>query len=225
MIYAQDITQHHFLVNLERIFFHDINNILTALSGNAQLLDMDLPGNREVAALKTGINRIIREVDMQKLFSRHKESGKLVIKRKVDLSEIRQETRMIFMGHPALENKRLDEEWPDKDLPLRTDPILVSRILGNMVINALEASEPGGVIRLTAVSGPGDITWKVWNRGWIPGPIQKRVFQRHFSTKQGAGRGMGTYSMMLFGEKYLNGRVWFTSSETDGTAFFFKLFH
>jgi sensor histidine kinase regulating citrate/malate metabolism len=37
------------------------------------------------------------------------------------------------------------------------------------------------------------------------------------------GRGIGTYSMKLFGEKYLKGKVWFTSSAENGTSFFFEL--
>mgnify|MGYP006293419399 CR=1 len=37
------------------------------------------------------------------------------------------------------------------------------------------------------------------------------LFKRSFSTK-GVGRGIGTYSMKLFGEKYLKGKVDFKNS-------------
>ena len=63
----------------------------------------------------------------------------------------------------------------------------------------------------------------VWNAGEIPADIAKRVFQRNFSTKAQAGRGIGTFSMKLFGEKYLGGRVDFTTSSSDGTVFRFIL--
>lgn len=53
--------------------------------------------------------------------------------------------------------------------------------------------------------------------------IRRRVFQRHFSTKAGAGRGYGTYSMKLFGEGYLRGQVWFESTDSLGTVFSLKL--
>jgi sensor histidine kinase regulating citrate/malate metabolism len=52
--------------------------------------------------------------------------------------------------------------------------------------------------------------------------ISNRLFQRNFSTKSEAGRGIGTYSMKLFGEKVLGGKVSFTSSEEDGTLFKFS---
>jgi sensor histidine kinase regulating citrate/malate metabolism len=51
--------------------------------------------------------------------------------------------------------------------------------------------------------------------------IANRIFQRNFSTKAQAGRGVGTYSMKLFGEKILGGKVSFTSSREDGTVFKF----
>ena len=65
--------------------------------------------------------------------------------------------------------------------------------------------------------------WDVWNSGVIPSNIQNRIFQRHFSTKASVGRGLGTFSMKLFGEKYLKGKVSFLSSVEKGTTFTFKL--
>ena len=48
------------------------------------------------------------------------------------------------------------------------------------------------------------------------------MFQRSFSTK-GAGRGLGTYSIKLLGEKYLNGKVGFISEQGRGTIFSVEL--
>jgi sensor histidine kinase regulating citrate/malate metabolism len=45
-----------------------------------------------------------------------------------------------------------------------------------------------------------------------------QVFQRSFSTK-GRGRGIGTDSVRLLTEKYLEGRVAFTSTANTGTTF------
>ena len=52
----------------------------------------------------------------------------------------------------------------------------------------------------------------------MPKRVQLQIFQRSFSTK-GNGRGLGTYSMKLFTEKYLQGRVSFESTEEEGTTF------
>lgn len=223
LIYAQDITRQQFWINLERIFFHDINNVLTSLYGNVQLLEMNLPENDEVRSLKTGIERIIREIEMQKTFSLHKQEGINIICKTVSLGEILQEIRLIFTGHRSSFGKHIQEDWPEPEIVLHTDPILVSRILGNMVINAFESSGRNETIQLKASVTAGHISFEVRNACYIPPEVQKRIFQRHFSTKPGEGRGMGTYSMKLFGEKYLHGKVSFISSKEEGTVFTFRL--
>ena len=43
------------------------------------------------------------------------------------------------------------------------------------------------------------------------------------SARRGDGRGLGTYSMKMFGEKVLKGRVSFSSSPEEGTIFRFSL--
>lgn len=223
LIYAQDVTRQHFWINLERIFFHDINNILTTIYGNAQLLEINQPGNNEVESLRKGIEHLIREVEMQKTFSQHKQAGLQVSKVNVCVNDIKKETQLIISGHKAAYKKKIIEQWPTEDISISTDALLVSRILGNMIINAFEASNINESICLTTRVASDHISWEVWNKSDIPNEIQKRIFQRHFSTKPGMGRGMGTYSMKLFGETYLNGQIFFNSSKQDGTRFTLRL--
>ncbi len=65
--------------------------------------------------------------------------------------------------------------------------------------------------------------FSVWNPAPIPEPLQLRIFQRHFTTKNESGRGIGTYMMKLFGEEFLGGRVGFLSSAAEGTPFWIEL--
>jgi sensor histidine kinase regulating citrate/malate metabolism len=97
------------------------------------------------------------------------------------------------------------------------------RVLGNMVTNALEASGPGDAVKVWLEPVEGGLVFLVWNKQAIPADIARRVFQRNFSTKAELGRGLGTYSMKLFGEELLGGQVDFTTSESDGTTFRFVL--
>ena len=92
-----------------------------------------------------------------------------------------------------------------------------------MVINALEASEAGDTVKLTVEATENQVTFAVWNRASIPNQVAIRIFQRNFSTKQNSGRGLGTYSMKLFGEEVLGGKVGFFTSEEEGTRFYFIL--
>ena len=92
-----------------------------------------------------------------------------------------------------------------------------------MVTNALEETIEGDEVRMWVETSQERITFSVWNRKNIPADIAKRIFQRNFSTKLEHGRGLGTYSMKLFGEDILGGRVDFTTSEKEGTIFRFSL--
>jgi len=223
IFYAQDITQQQFWVNLDHVFFHDINNSLSALYGNVQLLEMKNPGYEEIEPIRQGVERLINEIAIQRNFSQHKDATYKPLKMPVSLSDIRRELGLIIKGHGASYQKKITEDWPDENVILETDPLLLSRILGNMVINALEATEETGSIHIIVTLTQGEISWKVWNKACIPLPIQKRIFQRHFSSKPGEGRGLGTYSMKLFGERYLKGKISFLSTADKGTNFTYLL--
>ena len=84
-----------------------------------------------------------------------------------------------------------------------------------------------GNVWLTArkhdVSTPSKDGICVNNSAVVPQDVQLQVFQRSFSTKGAAGRGIGTYSMKLFGERYLGGEVGFVSRELEGTTFRLRL--
>ncbi len=88
-----------------------------------------------------------------------------------------------------------------------------------MAINAIEASDEDGLIKIWVEEQPDTFTIKVWNTQYIPKKIALRIFQRNFSTKEQAGRGIGTYSMKLFGEQFLQGTVSFSTSQEEGTTF------
>ena len=53
----------------------------------------------------------------------------------------------------------------------------------------------------------------------MPEAVKLQVFRRSFSTKAGAGRGVGTYSARLLTERYLGGALRFRSEDGEGTTF------
>lgn len=222
LIFAQDITNQHALSTLEHIFFHDVNNILTALVGNSDLLAREMPDKHRAQQILSAAKRLCAEVTLQRFLSSQKDGLNLIKLSMVSISEINEEVEFIMYGHPKSHSRKLEQIWPDKDIKLLTDIHLISRILGNMLLNALEASTEDGTVRLVSFVDGNHITWEVWNDSYIPPEIQAQIFQKHFSTKASMGSGMGTHSMKLFGEKYLNGTVWFKTSQDEGTFFYFK---
>jgi signal transduction histidine kinase len=105
---------------------------------------------------------------------------------------------------------------------INADETLLSRVLGNMLKNALEASNPGEEVSVGVSEEAGRAVFSVNNPAVMPKEVKLQVFNRSFSTK-GTGRGLGTYSIKLIGERYLKGETGFTSEPGVGTTFTLKL--
>jgi nitrogen fixation/metabolism regulation signal transduction histidine kinase len=223
LIFVQDITQQHFWMNLERVFFHDIRNILCSLMNKSELLSLDMPKNKSIQDIFQTTQRLNDEISLHGVLSTQKSELHFFKKSSTTINDIRHDLEQIVDNHHLNKNRTLTMSWPDENIPLHTVSLMVSRVLGNMILNAFEASENGDVVRMNTVLDDQNITWHVWNRQTIPAEIQMRIFQRYFTTKASPGRGLGTYSMKLFGEKYLNGQVGFISNPKDGTTFSFSI--
>jgi sensor histidine kinase regulating citrate/malate metabolism len=92
-----------------------------------------------------------------------------------------------------------------------------------MIKNAFEAEQDE--VRITFGMIPfqqnGAMIW-VNNPGYMTEEVQLQIFNRSFSTKA-SDRGLGTYSMKLLTEKYLNGKIYFTSKKETGTSFIIEI--
>lgn len=220
---AQDISGELYRANFENVFFHDISNIVTALLGASSLLSQKFHSQQEVEQIHRTAIRLANEMSLQRVLAEGMNAQYSPQNTPVSLEKIRSETHLILHGNKALQGKTIDEVQSVDDRTINTDIMLVSRILGNMLLNALEATSEGGKIVFTTSKEDETMTWQVWNEAYIPEAIQRRIFQRHFSTKTGSGRGFGTYSMKLFAEHYLHGSMSFVSTEADGTIFSLRI--
>jgi sensor histidine kinase regulating citrate/malate metabolism len=104
-----------------------------------------------------------------------------------------------------------------------SDGVIIRRIVGNMLKNALEAIHPGDAVTLSCHEQGGRLLFTVHNPGVMAPHVQLQLFRRSFSTRGESGRGLGTYSMKLFGERYLKGEVTFESNAETGTLFILSL--
>jgi signal transduction histidine kinase len=221
LLFLQDVSEDRQRAYLERAFFHDLNNLLTSLRGAAQLLAIEAPADISGLAWRVDrlTERLLREVEIQRTLI-DAQTGEYRLRREeIGLPRLIADLGDQLAGHPARRARELELPRTEPDSILRTDQSLLLRVLGNMLTNALEATPVGGRVRLDVDERADRVTFRVWNAGRIPPEHAVRVFQRHFSTKSGNGRGIGTYAMKLFGERYLGGRVAFTSSEAKGTEF------
>jgi signal transduction histidine kinase len=147
------------------------------------------------------------------------ESGELQVEwRPLQSGELLQQACAIYRRHPKVAERILLLAEPCADCALISDSTLVRRILGNLIVNAAEASPVRGTVTLGCVAADaGQVVFTVHNQSCMPREVQLQIFQRSFSTK-GAGRGLGTYSIRLLAG-YLQGTVDFSSSPENGTTF------
>jgi len=122
----------------------------------------------------------------------------------------------------VIANKYLYIDKQAENIEFTTDISLLRRIVGNMIKNALEATMPGSAVTVSCSVSDTEVDFSVHNKSYISKDVQLQLFNRSFSTK-GVGRGIGTYSMKLFGEKFLKGKVSFESTREKGTTFFLKV--
>lgn len=219
LLFLQDVTRQQQRAALERTFFHDVNNMLNGLVGASELLSLSQDQSELVGIIRRSSMRLKNEVDMQRYLLQSKSSLYEPSLEKADSKEVIEELKSFFYNHPKAENRKLYFSEPPVAPSFTTDMSLLLRVLCNMVTNALEATEEGGEVKIWSDNNDSSISFYVWNQKPIPQDIAPRVFQLNFSTKRGAGRGLGTYSMKLFGEKTLGGRVSFTTSPEKGTIF------
>lgn len=207
---------------LEHIFFHDVLNTAGGVKGLADLLAQSSLSETEVKDVSSMISEsadhLIEEISAQRVLSAA-ESGDL----KVTVEQL-QSTELIsriirqFHSHREAAGKtlRIDENAARFDFI--SDPVLLRRVLINLVKNALEAIPEGGTVTVGAFEYDDFAGFSVHNAAVIPEEIQRQIFARSFSTK-GSGRGLGTYSIKLITEKYLHGQVSFVSNADEGTRF------
>ncbi len=167
-------------------------------------------------------DRLVREVQVQRVLSTTRFEDYQPGCAPVAVGRLFEDLARLFARHPVSQGRTLVVLPPEVGT-VRTDPFLLARILTNMLKNAFEATRPGGVVRLAAVAQDGLASFEVHNPGAVPAAVVPRIFQRHFSTKSGAGRGEGTWSMKTLGERLLGGRVGFDTSRLAGTTFWLRL--
>jgi len=206
---------------MERIFLHDVMNTAGGLQGFSRLLSNAPEGEMDkyISIINKLSDTLVDEINAQRELIRA-ENKKLQVKPvQINSRQILEKTRNTYLNHNVAHDRNIAIQSEADELLFSSDENLLLRVMGNMCKNALEAVHPGDTVTLNCKQRADEIMFSVHNPGEMPLESQLQVFQRSFSTK-GSGRGLGTYSIRLLSEQYLNGKVGFTSSEKEGTIFF-----
>jgi len=212
---------------LERIFFHDVNNTLQVLVMSAEMLTKHTAhkeDNELGQIIYNGLEMLTNEIGAQQSLL-YAEDGNLQIKREQihSISFLRDITKL-YSHYQCADNKSIVISPDSCDIELYSDRTQLGRVVGNMLKNALEAAAETEVVTIGCeeLTDNKMIRFQVHNPQCMTLEVQQQVFNRSFTTK-GSGRGTGTYSIKLLGERYLHGKSGFVSTPEQGTTFMIDL--
>ncbi len=211
-------------------FAHDFNNILTSIIGNISLIE-DYPifqeeGKEFIDDLTAASFQAKNMVNQLLVFSKGEEFLNKEIIEFTDIIEIT--TKFTMRGRKSRPIFDIDKDlWS-----IYGDPIQISQIIQNLVINADQAMSEGGIIELKAHNvelevnnqfqlNPGKyIHFCIIDSGLgIPQNIQEKIFSPFFTTKR-EGKGFGLSICKKIIEDH-NGYMGFHTTIGKGTEFYF----
>jgi signal transduction histidine kinase len=199
---------------------HELGNPLNAISGNVQLLARDptTPG-----PVREQIEVVEREVRrMTGIIRRFLDSARALgpEPRAVDLPALVDETLGLSVPAHARGRVSVEREFGPGAERVRTDPVLVRHVLGNLVANAVDAMPGGGRLKVQAWRSGPSFSIAVSDTGTgIRPEDRRRIFEPFFTTKpSGQGTGLGLAITREIASA-LQGRIEVESTPGEGSTF------
>ena len=205
---------------------HDFNNILTAVMGNLALARLDVDAAEPAAAnLQAAETATLRARDLTQQLLTFAKGGEPV-RAAVELEAVLREVTSFTLHGSQV---RATFDFPAGLWPADVDKGQISRVVQNLVINALQAMPSGGRLGLSARNDrvgagrpglpPGDfvqIAISDSGEGINPDHLP-RIFDPYFTTKK-AGSGLGLAAVYSIIKKH-QGHIEVESQPGAGTTF------
>jgi two-component system, cell cycle sensor histidine kinase and response regulator CckA len=213
---------------------HDFNNLLTPIFGYSEFLKRDLPGNEEALAKVANILRAAGKAKdlVQQLLSF---SRKQVLEMNViDLGQVVAGFQNI-LHHTIRESIEIRLSLSPEPYGIRADRNKIEQVLMNLAVNAQDAIDGCGVIRIETAPVLLDDEYARQHPGVVPGrylmlavsddgcgmdqETRQRIFEPFFTTK-GVGKGTGLGLATVYGiVRQHGGNLWVYSEPGKGTTF------
>ena len=222
--------------DLTDMIVHDLRSPLTSISLGLDLLEksIDNPERRKHApslltGSKTSVQRMTALID-QLLDVARLEMGRLqIVAEPAPLAALLREKAAQFIPQAENDGKQL-EFIAEPNLPVVSiDRELISRVLDNLLSNALKYTRKGGHVALRAIHNGQSVVVQVVDDGEGVAPEQvAQIFDKFYQVKDDAGKpirrgtGLGLTFCKLVVEAH-NGRIWLESQPGHGSTFSFTL--
>jgi signal transduction histidine kinase len=213
------------------IVAHDLGNALSAISLHAAALGG--PAG-EASAERVRLANTIREaIQWMRCLIRDLldvsciEAGRLSIEpRPIDAVPTLARAAAMFEGTATARSVTIQLVAPDELPSIRADEGRVLQVLSNLIVNAIEQTQPGGRITICAAPAGRAVVFTVTDTGpGIPVEDVPRIFDRFFHARRtagGGGAGLGLAIARGIVEAH-DGRIWVESSPGAGATFRFTI--
>jgi signal transduction histidine kinase len=141
----------------------------------------------------------------------------------VDLNEMLRSVVQLFQGQLNREPGRIKPELHLGDTPqVSADPVLLRRVVENLVLNAIDAMPQGGTLTLRTATTEKFAMFEISDTGAGLTPEEcERLFTPYYTTKQhGTGLGLAIAQSVVSDH---HGRISVSSRKNQGTTFYVEL--
>jgi len=169
---------------------HEINNPLAGIKNSFLLIKdaipADHPYHRYVGRIEKEIDRISRIV--RQVFDvyrpRENRATRIEMERTID--------DVVSLLEPAWREKEVKIEVAVPPMVLMIDEASLVQVIYNILINAIEASPQGGIVKVTGEIDEGILFISISDQGpGIPETLRPHIFEPLFTTKHDSDKGVG----------------------------------
>jgi signal transduction histidine kinase/ActR/RegA family two-component response regulator len=198
---------------------HNFRNILQAISGNIEYLELIYGEEPEIKELATNIyNSIERGVGLINNLLHFAKKGWKVEMEDIDLSDVIDKTYEIIR---RVFNKNIEINIDlEKDLWVKGNPSLLSQAFMNLFTNARDAMPKGGELTIKAKKVKNTVIAFVSDTGYgIEKEVIDKIFDPFFTLKEvGSGTGLGLSTTLGIVEQH-RGSITVSSKPDKGSTF------
>jgi signal transduction histidine kinase len=198
---------------------HEINNPLDGVLNCLRMVRAGrLGAEREREYLKLAEQEIFRVASLTKrLLGLAREEPLRPVP--TNVNELVQKTLFFVDYRMTSARVRLETAFAPRLPRVKLDPMMITQVMVNLMLNAIESMPEGGVMSVGTASDRQWLCISISDTGHgIPPQDVGRVFQPFFSTKKGSGTGLGLAIVQNVVERH-RGDIRVQSAEGKGTTF------
>lgn len=214
---AMDLQPLGALGQITQMVAHDLNNYLQSIVLHLELLK---PLGEQDEKVRKHITRIAEAVEKAEAFVTYLRDVRMKSEEgsETNISDVIQGIVMLFAGTLRRANVTCEISCDGNIPPVGIPMLLVHEVLLNVIMNAVEACEQGGMITINAIHQDNSIVVEVHDpgKGMSEGDFA-RAAQPFFTTKGDEHQGLGlTVAQAVLGEH--GGSLAFTRPKDGGTT-------